>query len=338
MPPKAGFDPKEFRLALSTFTTGVTIITTRTESGDPIGITANSFNSVSLDPPMVLWSLDKAALSLPAFMENTHWNVHILSTKQEALSGRFASRGEDKFRGLELDQGINDIPLMQDCTARFSCKTAFTYEGGDHVIFVGEVVNFDRTELPPLAFQSGQYALAARKPREGVQLSASPPPPECSYTEDLLGYLAGRAHFQLVSALKNTLDSQQLDERLFFILSVLSIQEHLTLEEINRYVDYTGTAVSLVEMQNLEERRYISSTPCEGVNQYRLTATGREVSLKQIAVAKAVEEKVIKQLGAGDAEALKILFKRLIKVTDPGLPDLWATRDVHTSTPDLPKG
>lgn len=326
MPHKAGFDPKEFRAALSTFTTGVTIITTRTENGEPIGITANSFNSVSLDPPMVLWSLDKSAMSLEAFTNNKHWNVHILSTEQEALSGRFASRGEDKFKGLELDQGINDIPLMRDCTARFNCRTAFIYEGGDHMIFVGEVLNFDKTDLPPLAFQSGQYALAARKPREGVQLGATPPP-ECSYTEDLLGYLVGRAHFQLVAALKNTLKSQQLDEQQFFVLSVLSIQDNLTLEDINSYVDYTGSGVTADDMQRLENHDYVVRVTRDGTERYLLTANGRDVSLKQIAVAKAVEEQAAKQLGQGDAEALKILLKRLIKVTDPGLPDLWSNTD-----------
>lgn len=333
MSKQAGFDPKEFRSALSTFTTGVTIITTRTEEGEPIGITANSFNSASLDPPMVLWSLDKSAKSLQAFTDNKHWNVHILSSEQESLSGRFASRGEDKFKGLELDDGINNIPLMRNCTARFNCRTAFIYEGGDHMIFVGEVLNFDKTELPPLAFQSGQYAHAARKPKEGVQLGATPPP-ECSYTEDLLGYLAGRAHFQLVATLQNLLESQKLDERKFFILSILSIQDNLTLEAVNHYVDYTGNTITQEDMSQLEQHDYIARVSGDDGDRYLLTAQGREVSLKQIAVAKAVEEQVAKQLGPGDCETLKVLLKRLIKVTDPGLPDLWASTDQNADTSD----
>lgn len=327
---KASFDPQEFRSALSTFTTGVTIITTRNENGEPVGITANSFNSVSLNPPMVLWSLDKSALSLSAFTNNKHWNVHILSTEQEALSGRFASRGEDKFNGLELDQGINNIPLMRDCTARFNCRTAFVYEGGDHMIFVGEVLSFDKTELPPLAFQSGQYAFAARKPREGVQLSATPPP-ECSYTEDLLGYLAGRAHFQLVASLRNLLQSQKLDEQQFFILSVLSIQDNLTLEQINQFVDYTGNSVSAADMEKLQEYDLLVLVNKDDEHRYLLTANGRDASVKHIAVAKAVEEQIIDQLGAGEAETLKFLLKRLVKVTDPGLPDLWGNSDSNSS-------
>ena len=327
---KPSFDPQEFRSALSTFTTGVTIITTRAENGDPVGVTANSFNSVSLNPPMVLWSLDKSAMSLSAFTNNKHWNVHILSKDQEALSGRFASRGEDKFKGLDLDTGINNIPLLSNCTARFNCRTAFIYEGGDHMIFVGEVLGFDKTDLPPLAFQSGLYALAARKPREGV-LRRAAPTRECRYTEDLLGYLAGRAHFQLVAALQSVLKTQQLDEQQFFILSVLSIQDNLTIEEINQFVEYTGGTVTTDDMANLEEQQHVVLVQKNGESRYVLTAHGRDASLKQIAVAKAVEEQIAKQIGHGDVEALKILFKRVIKATDPGLPDLWATKEENNA-------
>lgn len=319
----ASFNPQAFRAALSTFTTGVTIITTRNAEGEPVGVTANSFNSVSLSPPLVLWSLAKSALSLPAFTENRHWNVHVLSAEQDVLSGRFASRGENKFAGVNLDQGINDTPLFKDCTARFQCRTAFTYEGGDHLIFVGEVLAFDKTELPPLAYQSGQYALATCKPRELLRLGAEPPP-ECSYTEDLLGYLAGRAHYQLLDALRRLLHSQKIDEHAFFVLSVLCIQDNLTLEEINDYVSYTGREVTQSLMLFLEKQGYVAPDKQFGVLRFLLTAAGRELSLEQIALAKAVEQQLIEKLGQADAQVLKMLLKRLIQATDPGLPDLWA--------------
>ena len=108
----------------------------------------------------MLWSLAKTARSLPVFTSGKHWNVHVLSTEQEPLSGRFAMQGENKFEQIQLDNGISEAPLLQDCTARFQCRTAFQYEGGDHVIFVGEVLAFDHSDRAPLAFQSGQYALA----------------------------------------------------------------------------------------------------------------------------------------------------------------------------------
>lgn len=319
----ASFDPQAFRAALGTFTTGVTIITTRSADGAPVGITANSFNSVSLNPPLVLWSLAKTARSLPVFEEGLHWNVHVLSAGQEALSGSFAAQGADKFAGLALDPGISPAPLLPGCTARFQCRTAFRYDGGDHVIFVGEVLAYDRSELPPLVYQAGQYAIAARKPRQEVRLGATPPP-ECSYTEDLLGYLLGRAHYQMLFALRQLLASHALDEPAFFILSTLSVRDRLSLDELNAIIGYTGFTVTATQLAALEARRFIAREHDGGVLRFVLTADGREASLRQIAHAKAVEEDLADVLGAGDVLALKLLLKRLIASTDPGLPDLWA--------------
>lgn len=322
----ATFDPQAFRAALGTFTTGVTIITTRTAEGEAIGITANSFNSVSLNPPLVLWSLAKSARSLPAFSDSRYWNVHVLAAEQEALSGRFASQGSDKFAGIELDDGIGPAPLLPACTARFQCRTAFQYEGGDHVIFVGEVLAFDSSGLPPLVYQSGQYALAARKPRHELRLGATPPP-ECSYTEDLLGYLLGRAHYQLLDTLRRLLAAQSLDEHVFFILSVLCIRDNLTLDEINQFVGYTGHRVTLETLADLERSDLIAcEQDSDGTRRHVLTAAGRERSLHEIALAKAVEAEVADKMEPGDVMALKVLLKRLVAATDPGLPDLWGTR------------
>lgn len=320
---QASFDPQAFRAALGTFTTGVTIITTRSADGAPVGITANSFNSVSLNPPLVLWSLAKTARSLPVFEEGLHWNVHVLSADQEALSGSFATQGSDKFAGLALDPGISSAPLLPGCTARFQCRTAFRYDGGDHVIFVGEVLAYDRSELPPLVYQAGQYAIAARKPRQEVRLGATPPP-ECSYTEDLLGYLLGRAHYQMLYALRQLLASHALDEPAFFILSTLSVRDRLSLDELNAIIGYTGFVVTGAQLGALEAQRFIAREDDGDTLRFVLTADGREASLRQIAHAKAVEEDLADTLGAGDVMALKLLLKRLIASTDPGLPDLWA--------------
>jgi len=320
---QASFDPQAFRAALGTFTTGVTIITTRSADGAPVGITANSFNSVSLNPPLVLWSLAKTARSLPVFEEGLHWNVHVLSADQEALSGSFATQGSDKFAGLALDPGISSAPLLPGCTARFQCRTAFRYDGGDHVIFVGEVLAYDRSELPPLVYQAGQYAIAARKPRQEVRLGATPPP-ECSYTEDLLGYLLGRAHYQMLYALRQLLASHALDEPAFFILSTLSVRDRLSLDELNAIIGYTGFVVTGAQLGALEAQRFIAREDDGDTLRFVLTADGREASLRQIAHAKAVEEDLADILGAGDVMALKLLLKRLIASTDPGLPDLWA--------------
>lgn len=152
----AHFDPKTYRNALGQFATGVTIITTRDADGAPVGVTANSFNSVSLDPPLILWSLSKAARSMAAFERAGHFAVHILASDQDALANRFASRIEDKFAGLEI--GDEGLPYIRGSSARLVCTTRHLYEGGDHVIMVGEVIDYETDGMPPLLFHSGSYA------------------------------------------------------------------------------------------------------------------------------------------------------------------------------------
>ncbi len=150
-------DSHDFRSALGTFVTGVTIVTARDGEGRPFGLTANSFNSVSLDPPMVLWSLSLHSGTLPVFRDATSWAVHVLAADQQAMSDRFAMPGADKFDGLELADGPEGAPLIPGYAARFGCRARFEYEGGDHAIFLGEVVDFGRREVEPLIYHGGRY-------------------------------------------------------------------------------------------------------------------------------------------------------------------------------------
>ncbi len=151
------FDARAFRNALGCFATGVTIITTRRPNGEYVGLTANSFTSVSLEPPLILWSLDRSANSLPAFEESLHFAVNVLARGQADLSTRCATAGENKFAGLKLQQGIGGVPLLDGCAARFQCKSEFRYWGGDHIIFIGRVEAFDSCQHPPLLFVRGRY-------------------------------------------------------------------------------------------------------------------------------------------------------------------------------------
>ncbi|QZD86502.1 flavin reductase family protein [Qipengyuania psychrotolerans] len=158
------FDPQAFRSALGSFVTGVTIVTARDEDGRPVGLTANSFNSVSLDPPMVLWSLSLHSGSLPVFREAECWAVHVLAADQQAMSDRFAQPRQDKFDGLDIADGPEGAPLIEGYAARFGCRARFEYEGGDHAIFLGEVIDFERREAEPLIYHSGGYSRLMRAP------------------------------------------------------------------------------------------------------------------------------------------------------------------------------
>jgi 3-hydroxy-9,10-secoandrosta-1,3,5(10)-triene-9,17-dione monooxygenase reductase component len=315
------FDPKEFRSALGAFATGVTVITALDEDGSRVGITANSFNSVSLDPPMVLFSLAKSARSLTAFSRAQYWAVHILGAGQEALSNRFARSGEDKFAGLELEAGIGGAPLLGGCAARMQCRSAFRYEGGDHLIFVGEVLAFDRCESAPLVFHGGRYALATRKSAE-LSLSQGAAG-AAGFDENFLGYLLARAHFQFYERVRDNVARHGLDDTEYFVLSVLSVQDGRSLARINAHFAYTGQAASEAIMAGLCGRGLLLEERRDGEVLYRLSGEGRSLTLQLIAAAKALEAEVLGQLGEWDAAALRNLVKQLVLLTNQGHPHPW---------------
>lgn len=156
------FESAAFRKALGNFATGVTIVTTNDQAGEPIGVTASSFNSVSLSPPLVLWSIAKTSLSRDVFSQSGHFAIHILTAEQEALADRFAQSGADKFAQLAWKSGQLGSPILDDHAAVFECATRHQYDGGDHIIMVGEVMAFEASGEAPLLFHGGQYA--ERKP------------------------------------------------------------------------------------------------------------------------------------------------------------------------------
>ena len=153
-----GIDSAGLRAALGRFATGVTVITTRTAHGTCEGITANSFNSVSMSPPLVLWSLARAAGSMAVFSAGSHYAINILAADQRALAERFATKGNDRWAGVDYFDGVSGAPLLMGTVASFECFNRSQYEEGDHVIFVGEVERCThRTEASPLLFHGGKF-------------------------------------------------------------------------------------------------------------------------------------------------------------------------------------
>lgn len=152
------FSQREFRASLAMFATGVTIVTARTAEGALIGLTANSFNSVSLQPPLVLWSLAQAAGSMAALSTGSHYAINILAADQKELAERFASRREDRWKDVPFTEGVGGAPLLTGAAATFECFNRSRYEEGDHVIFVGEVERCThRAGAAPLLFHGGRF-------------------------------------------------------------------------------------------------------------------------------------------------------------------------------------
>src|SRR3954470_21150644 len=150
-------DPRDFRNALGTYATGVTIITAAGPDGKPCGLTCNSFTSVSLNPPLVLWSLGIFSQNMSVFQNASHFAINVLGASQQALATKFAKSSEDKFAGVEWTLGLGNAPVLADSVANFQCRAANRYYGGDHVIFLGAVEAYTYNRHEPLLFARGGF-------------------------------------------------------------------------------------------------------------------------------------------------------------------------------------
>jgi flavin reductase (DIM6/NTAB) family NADH-FMN oxidoreductase RutF len=150
-------DTRDFRRALSAFATGVGIVTTVDQQGRYVGITISSFNSVSLEPPLILWSVGLDSMSYDAFVAAEHFAVHVLALHQMDLCDRFAQRSENKFDGVEVVTGLHGVPLLSDFAACFECSTEHVYAGGDHKIIVGRVHRAEQRKAEPLIYYRSKF-------------------------------------------------------------------------------------------------------------------------------------------------------------------------------------
>jgi flavin reductase (DIM6/NTAB) family NADH-FMN oxidoreductase RutF len=168
------FEERQFREALGAFPTGVAIVTGLTEKGERVGVTVSSFNSVSISPPLVLFSIARQAHSYSAWVAMRSYAVNILSQQQEEVSNRFARALGDKWAGLIVLEGTNGLPILPNALAVFECEAYARYDGGDHDIFVGRVTGLRRhphKQEQPLIFFGGRYrrldeAFQDRPPRD----------------------------------------------------------------------------------------------------------------------------------------------------------------------------
>ena len=150
-------DSTELRRCLGSFVTGVTVITALDAQGQAEGITANSFSSLSLDPPLIVWSLRLSSRSFNTYKNALHFAVNILAQDQMHISNRFAASGVDRFEGVDFTPGIAGVPLIKGCVSYLECSLEASYPGGDHVLFVGRVERIQVNERKPLAYGAGGY-------------------------------------------------------------------------------------------------------------------------------------------------------------------------------------
>jgi 3-hydroxy-9,10-secoandrosta-1,3,5(10)-triene-9,17-dione monooxygenase reductase component len=293
-----------FRNALGSFATGVTIITARSPDGADVGVTANSFNSVSLDPPMILWSLAKTSTSFEAFMAAEHFAVHILAMDQETLSGRFARSNSDKFNGLTVERGHGSIPLLPGCAARFQCRTAYRHEGGDHIILVGEVEDFDHDDHAPLAFHAGRYGMFVK--------NDAPSPASETAPAALLADLFGLAEEGLVRRIEADVAAFGLAPHEFDLLRLLAAGPR-SLEELEDLAGPAGEAETVVLVEDLAARGLVSP-PANGT--VVLATAGRDAVAAVSAQIEKSEASALEGLTAHEAVLLRRLLARVVRTLD----------------------
>ncbi|HEY6870035.1 MAG TPA: flavin reductase family protein [Novosphingobium sp.] len=298
-----GLNSADFRSALGAFATGVTIVTATAADGTDVGMTANSFNSVSLDPPMVLWSIGKSALSRDAFTHAAHFAVHILASGQEDLSNRFARRGEDKFAGLELERGLGGVPLLRGCAARFKCRTAYVYEGGDHDIIVGEVLEFDHFETAPLVFHRGKYSAIAPAGAGRAEFASSS-----------LGFLLARAQYAVFRSIREELERLTIDLDQYFALAALGARA-MAAGEIAGLGGFYDRAFGPATAAELKRRGLIEDCPGAATDLLQLTSDGRRLMWQLVAIGKDAESSLLEQFEPWERQWLLSALDRIASAT-----------------------
>lgn len=269
------FDPKALRRALGNFATGITVITTTGADGTKAGMTANSFNSVSLDPPLVLWSIMKDSPSWPIYKDSTHFAVNILAADQIELSNHFARPSDDKFAGISYEVGEGGAPLLQDCAARFQCETHEFVDGGDHWIMIGKVVAFDDIGRSPLIYHQGTYSVVLPHSR----FPEKQPEAQPEAVQKLQDKLSNNYFYLMTQAIRGYQEKyqpQQLSTGLRTsearMLMILEFENGITIDaltkEVNMPKQELQEAAAILQRKNLIK--------LEGEASYCLTELGVE--------------------------------------------------------------
>ncbi|WP_171054166.1 flavin reductase family protein [Arenibacterium halophilum] len=305
---QAEFSPDMFRRCLGEYGTGVTVITTSVE-GELYGMTSNSFASVSLDPPLVLWSIRRESTSFAAFETCEHFAVNILSEAQVDLSQRFAKSGPGKFEGVDWAEGIGGAPLIDGVVASFQCRSHTAYDGGDHLILIGEVLACDRAHRQPLMFSKGRYAVPVDHPDTKVFATPDTPGPTL-LNEQLLSLMLVRAYSVVAQRLEEGRRTAGLGLSLMQarLLKAIQMFPDRTLEDL--LPEVLGDVDSaLVNLSALEAADLAS---VDGVGRIRLTSAGMARLHNLVDHTLESERLLFKDVPAKDIETVQRVLTSII--------------------------
>ncbi|EPL9014132.1 p-hydroxyphenylacetate 3-hydroxylase reductase component [Acinetobacter baumannii] len=301
-------DPLQFRRALGNFATGVTIVTAQNAQGEKVGVTANSFNSVSLDPPLILWSIDKKSSSFSVFEEATHFAVNILSGTQIELSNKFSRRNIDKFADTNFQLGAGRAPILENCSAVFECQRYQVIEGGDHWIIIGKVVRFHDQGRSPLVYHQGAYSAVLPHPSLNMK------------SETAEGVFPGRLYdnmyyllTQAVRAYQNDYQPKQLasgfrtsEARLLLVLESKTASSKCDLQR--------EVAMPIREIEEATKILSEKGLLIDNGQHYELTEQGNACAHMLYKIAESHQEEVFAKYTVDERKLFKNMLKDLIGI------------------------
>ena len=307
--PSTAFDTRAFRRALGNFATGVTVVTAADATGRKVGVTANSFNSVSLDPPLILWSIDKRSTSHAVFETASHFAVNVLAADQIDLSNNFARPKEDRFAEVEYQAGEGGAPILADCSARFECEKFQQVDGGDHWIMIGKVVAFDDCGRSPLLYHQGAYSMVLPHTRMTQREEGQPP------SSHFQGRLSHNLYYLMTQALRAYQASYQprklstgLRTSEARMLMVLENDAGLSLADLQREVAMPAREIE--EAVNNLKRKALVRDDQERV---KLTPKGIDETESLWTIAREQQDKVFSQFSEAQLETFKTVLKAVIQ-------------------------
>ncbi|HHJ1298160.1 flavin reductase [Pseudomonas sp. P1B16] len=305
----AGFDSRAFRRALGNFATGVTVVTAAAPGGRTVGVTANSFNSVSLEPALILWSIDKRSTSHEVFEQASHFAVNILAADQIELSNNFARPRDDRFAGVECEQGAGGAPLLADCSARFQCEKFQQLDGGDHWILIGKVVAFDDFGRSPLLYHQGAYSMVLPHTRMTQRAEGQAP------SSHFQGRLQHNLYYLMTQALRayqGDYQPRQLSTGLRTsearMLMVLENDAGLGLNDLQREVAMPAREIEEA-VANLKRKGLIANE--EG--RVRLSVKGVDETEMLWTIAREQQDKVFGQFSDEQMDTFKTVLRAIIQ-------------------------
>ncbi|SEG66882.1 p-hydroxyphenylacetate 3-hydroxylase reductase component [Marinobacterium lutimaris] len=297
----SSFDSKAFRRALGNFATGITVITATAPNGEKVGVTANSFNSVSLDPALILWSIDKRSGSFKVFEQASHFAVNILAADQIELSNHFARSSDDKFAGIEYGSGAGQAAILPDCAAVFECEKYEIIEGGDHWILIGKVVAFEDIGRAPLVYHQGSYSVVMPHQRPATSEDEAPG------MKVLEGRLNNNFYYlmtQAVRAYQNDYQPLQLSTGLQTsearMLIVLEQDRKLCIDDLLAEVNMPRQEIEHAA-EILQRKGLVSLAD----NCYRITPKGMQQAETLWDLAAQEQEKVFSQFSDSELNAFR---------------------------------